>query len=108
MATMSSRRVVVVLATALGLAALIPTGANAVGLGGICGGIQGIACNPGLFCDHRPGSCKISDAQGRCVGVPRFCNKIFRPVCGCNGKTYGNNCDRLAAKEQLAHVGKCK
>lgn len=108
MATMSSRQVLMVLAAALGLAVLVPTGANAVGVGRVCGGIVGIACDPGLFCDHRPGSCRISDAQGRCVRVPVFCNKIFRPVCGCNGKTYGNNCDRLAAKEQLAHAGKCR
>jgi hypothetical protein len=108
MATMSSRQVMMVLVAAVGLAVLIPTGAGAVGAGKMCGGIAGIRCDRGLFCDHRPGSCRIADASGTCVKVPRFCIKIFRPVCGCNGKTYGNNCDRLAARVQLAHAGRCK
>ena len=108
MATMSSRQVMMVLAAVLGLAVLVPTGASAVGPGKTCGGIAGIRCDYGLFCDLKAKSCKISDAQGKCVKVPTACNRIFRPVCGCDGKTYGNNCERLMAKAQLDHAGKCK
>jgi len=108
MAMMSSRQLMMVLAAALGLAVLAPTGANAVGPGKTCGTIAGIQCDYGLFCDFKPKSCKISDASGKCVKMPTACTRIFKPVCGCDGKTYGNNCDRLMAKVQLDHTGKCK
>jgi len=28
-------------------------------------------------------------------------------VCGCNGVTYGNNCNRIVARIQKAHDGAC-
>jgi hypothetical protein len=29
------------------------------------------------------------------------------PVCGCAGKTYGNDCERRRAKAQKSHDGGC-
>ena len=108
MTTSFFRQAMTILALAFGLAFLVPTHAAAVGAGKTCGGIAGVACDYGLFCDFKAGSCRISDAQGKCVKVPTACPRIFRPVCGCDKKTYGNNCERLAAKAQLDHNGKCK
>ncbi len=92
---------------ALALMILVPSGAGAVGVGKQCGGFPGIQCNPGLFCQHPTGACFIFDIGGTCARVPRFCPQIYRPVCGCNGKTYPNDCVRQAAMVSKAHDGKC-
>jgi hypothetical protein len=43
-----------------------------------------------------------------CVKVPAVCPKNIRQVCGCDGKTYNNDCERQMAREQLDHTGRCK
>jgi hypothetical protein len=101
------RLFIIVLLACAAFAALGPAPASAAGLGQRCGGFIGIACNKGLWCQRPAGQCWSADTFGTCSSVPRFCNLIFKPVCGCNGKTYGNDCQRQAAQVQLAHAGKC-
>jgi hypothetical protein len=55
-----------------------PVSANAVGFGKSCG-----------------------------VKVPTVCPHVVRPVCGCDNKTYSNDCERVVAQAQKAHQGKC-
>jgi hypothetical protein len=87
---------------------LLPGSASAVGPGKTCGGFVGIPCDAGLWCQKPTGTCRIFDGFGKCSKIPQVCTKIFRPVCGCDGKTYSNDCVRRAAQVQLAHTGKCR
>ncbi len=76
--------------------------------GRVCGGIQGLACPEGQFCDiDMPNACGGADLSGTCRTVPQECTLQWNPVCGCDGVTYGNDCERRAAKVQLNHPGEC-
>ena len=101
------KRLALALATTLGLA-LSASSALAVGPGKSCGGILPIPCDSGLWCQFKPDSCGVLDLQGTCAKVPEVCAMIVRPVCGCDGKTYGNDCLRQMAKVSLKSVGNCK
>jgi hypothetical protein len=77
--------------------------------GNTCGGIAGIPCpGPNQYCDFGTGNCGVADAQGTCKTKPQFCPFIFAPVCGCDGKTYGNSCQAAAAGASIDHQGRCE
>ena len=82
-------------------------GATIANLDEACGGPDKITCNSALYCHLPDGQCSAPDAVGTCVKAPDFCMRVSRPVCGCNGKTYANDCERQRAKVQLDHVGAC-
>ncbi len=97
----------VLLAVAISAQILLSSAVWAAGVGQTCGGIIGVGCDTGLFCETPAGKCAIADGQGRCVKIPAACNKTFRPVCGCDSKTYGNDCERQAGQVSKSHNGKC-
>jgi Kazal-type serine protease inhibitor domain len=83
-------------------------GAGAANLDEACGGAEKITCNSALFCRLPAGQCAAADAAGTCEKAPGFCMRVSRPVCGCNGKTYVNECEARHAKVAVDYSGRCK
>jgi hypothetical protein len=74
----------------------------------ICGTRGAAACPADQFCSYQPGDeCGASDKPGHCMGKPAACPRIARPVCGCDGKTYGNECEAAAAATGVKSAGAC-
>src|ERR1700753_636787 len=73
-----------------------------------CGGPNKITCNSALYCQLPAGQCSAPDAAGTCLKAPDFCMRVSRPVCGCNGKTYPNECEARKAKVAIDTTGACK
>jgi hypothetical protein len=94
---------VVVSGLALGL-----SGAHAANLDEACGGPNHITCNSALYCQLPAGQCSAADAAGVCAKAPDFCMRVSRPVCGCNGKTYMNECEARKARVAIDTTGACK
>ncbi len=77
--------------------------------GGTCGGLLGKACASGYFCDYPADmACGNADGTGDCKVKPDACTAQFDPVCGCDGKPYGNSCSANAAGTSVAYKGACK
>jgi hypothetical protein len=61
-------------------------------------------CEAGSYCAKLDGDC---DGEGQCLPRPAACPPLFDPVCGCDGRTYGNGCEAAAAGVSVAHRGPC-
>ena len=97
----------VLAAAAISTQMLLPSHGFAAGAGQTCGGFIGVGCDPGLFCETPVGKCAVADGQGKCVKITAMCNRMHHPVCGCDSKTYGNDCERQSAQVSASHKGKC-
>ena len=84
------------------------TGGTGSGGGATCGGLLGAMCPAGQYCDFPLATqCGSGDQTGTCAPKPEVCTDIYQPVCGCDGNTYGNDCDAAGAGISVAKTGAC-
>jgi hypothetical protein len=73
-----------------------------------CGARTQVSCNDGQYCNWKPADiCGAADAAGVCAYKPDVCYQIVKPVCGCDGQNYGNDCHAAQAGTSVASQGKC-
>lgn len=61
-------------------------------------------CPAGEFCKLPDGQCS---GTGTCKAPPQVCMTVYMPVCGCNGKTYGNTCEANGSGQNWGAKGEC-
>ena len=73
-----------------------------------CGGANGTRCRAGQRCDLSAHMQCGEGLEGVCIpDEPVACTRQYDPVCGCDGRTYGNDCLRRVAGAAFDRQGPC-
>lgn len=81
--------------------------------GRTCGGIAGLDCDDAQFCNYEESAggqgCDgtVSDSAGVCQAIPAVCTRDYRPVCGCDKRSYSNACEAHSNGVSILHEGAC-
>ena len=74
----------------------------------VCGNAAGLTCDKGLVCMYEAGTCSAEKRPARCRIEPTECPPNYVPVCGCDGRTWGNECYATQAGVSVLHSGQCE